>query len=530
MPTFSSVQIPPPANWQDFEQLCCDLWRAIWNDPNTRRHGRQGQPQCGVDVFGRPDQKDKYAGVQCKGKDNYTNKRLTKREVKAEVEKAKSFKPALSEFIIATTGPKDAKIEELARVITQEHLEEGLFSVDIWFWRDDIQTQLADYPNLVAKYFPQFKVGRQPEHYPWPRMHAMEYFAYLNILGIEELAKRIAENRGIGDTIVRDRFIDVINRKVNTIQTGGIAAQYYGENGWHIATDNFDKMLRSISEVLDHDTEFRGYEKIPLEFVIGTAKDKRAKLSSEKLVEYYHRYKWRNDQEAISTSIILSESIYQELEPLEKKMCTKLRYTEMEISFFAADLDKVLKRGKVLEFLEKIGYPSSKIYGKIDEVYVPPVEYVNIKKTLKEKRIVFITGTQESGKTYTAVRLMWEYFNQKYEPKWVKGGEKTERIEVRKRLEDIEKELRSNSIIYFEDPFGKTKYEKRESLEREIGTIMDSVKQVEDTYVILTSREEVFKEFEKEKLSKNDIREFEQNLNLKKPSYDYERRKKILRK
>ena len=126
---FSSLQILPPANWQDFEDLCQDLWQEIWKDPNTQKNGRQGQPQCGVDISGRPNQKNKYAGVQCKGKDNYTNKKLTEKEVKAEVEKAKSFKPKLSEFIIATTGPKDTKIEELARAITEKHLRIGFFSV-----------------------------------------------------------------------------------------------------------------------------------------------------------------------------------------------------------------------------------------------------------------------------------------------------------------------------------------------------------------------------------------------------------------
>jgi len=153
MLTFSNLQIPPPANWQDFESLCWDLWQKIWNDPNTQKNGRQGQPQCGVDIFGRPDQKNKYAGVQCKGKDNYTNRKLTKREVRAEVEKAKSFKPALSEYIIATTGPKDAKVEELAREITETHLESGLFSVHIYGW-EDIKARLEDYPDLIEKYYP----------------------------------------------------------------------------------------------------------------------------------------------------------------------------------------------------------------------------------------------------------------------------------------------------------------------------------------------------------------------------------------
>lgn len=148
MPIFSSQQIPPPANWQDFESLCCDLWRAIWQDPNTQRNGRQGQPQHGVDVSGRPNENHLWAGVQCKGKDNYANKLLTENEVLDEVEKAKKFTPKLSEFIIATTGPKDSRIEELARKITEGHFRDALFSVHVWGW-SDIVARIEDFPDVL---------------------------------------------------------------------------------------------------------------------------------------------------------------------------------------------------------------------------------------------------------------------------------------------------------------------------------------------------------------------------------------------
>ena len=63
MTTSVSQQIPPPKNWQDFESLCADLWTKIWKDPDTQMHGRQGQAQYGVDVYGRPNQGQEYAGV-----------------------------------------------------------------------------------------------------------------------------------------------------------------------------------------------------------------------------------------------------------------------------------------------------------------------------------------------------------------------------------------------------------------------------------------------------------------------------------
>ena len=68
MTEFSNRQIPPPANWPDFEGLCCDLWTEMLGDPNTALYGRSGQAQQGVDVYGRNKSKN-WVGVQCKGKD-----------------------------------------------------------------------------------------------------------------------------------------------------------------------------------------------------------------------------------------------------------------------------------------------------------------------------------------------------------------------------------------------------------------------------------------------------------------------------
>jgi hypothetical protein len=48
----------------------------VWKDPGTERHGRQGQPQGGIDIYGRPDGKS-YTGVQCKNKDIWPAKELT---------------------------------------------------------------------------------------------------------------------------------------------------------------------------------------------------------------------------------------------------------------------------------------------------------------------------------------------------------------------------------------------------------------------------------------------------------------------
>ncbi len=51
---------PPPANWQDFEDLCLKLWRPRLID--AKKNGRSGQPQAGVDIFGRDPKIEEVAG------------------------------------------------------------------------------------------------------------------------------------------------------------------------------------------------------------------------------------------------------------------------------------------------------------------------------------------------------------------------------------------------------------------------------------------------------------------------------------
>lgn len=130
-------QLKKPSNWQDFETLCKLLWGEIWDcSDSIKRHGRQGQKQHGVDVYGYVEKYNGYCGIQCKGKDDYTNAQLTEDEINAEIEKAKTFEPALSLLVFATTANKDAKIEGYIRKKDVENRKLGLFKIDIASWED----------------------------------------------------------------------------------------------------------------------------------------------------------------------------------------------------------------------------------------------------------------------------------------------------------------------------------------------------------------------------------------------------------
>lgn len=154
MTGFDGYNLPPPSDWQKFERLARDLWAEIWSNPQTLCHGRSGQPQHGVDVYGVPKGQTGYSGVQCKRHGSSVDPgEITEKELRDEVTKALGFVPRLEgEFILATTGARDGKIQKTARQITVEHEAKGLFSVHVFAW-EDIQAEVGKYPEIFTKHF-----------------------------------------------------------------------------------------------------------------------------------------------------------------------------------------------------------------------------------------------------------------------------------------------------------------------------------------------------------------------------------------
>src|SRR5580704_5146814 len=144
--------LPEPKNWQDFERLCFDLYRYMWKTNDAEMNGRQGQPQAGVDVYGTDRLEGKFVGVQCKGKDRGYGDKVTEAELRSEIEKAKEFVPSLEVFIVATTAPNDAHIQQVARTISLEHAKDGVFEVRVQGW-GTLQNYITDNQDLFSKHF-----------------------------------------------------------------------------------------------------------------------------------------------------------------------------------------------------------------------------------------------------------------------------------------------------------------------------------------------------------------------------------------
>jgi len=356
------------------------------------------------------------------------------------------------------------------------------------------------------------------------------------------LAKEIAERAEISERKIRSDFLRLINEKIKEAEDRGeIFGKKYGEGeDWLLVTRSLDSVFKVITCILDHNTGYKHYEKVPLEVGIGVGEyDRWARLDGSSLIiesstieflktniiDYYRKwYKKKYLKSIKSTFVVITESVYDEMEPLDREICKKVEY-EGTKCFFAVETEKVIQRGSVLKFLGKINKSAHSWYRRIERIFVSPNEYETIIGTLEKYKAVFLVGDPEIGKTYTAVRIMWEYCCKGYKPIWYSGSELEERKKIRQMMS--EGNVSNNSITYFEDPFGKTKFEDREELRRTIGSFLGKIQGL-DARVVITSREEVFEEFHREKLSKIDLRAFTIEMRLMKPSYSKEKMEAIL--
>lgn len=154
-------KLPPIDDWEQFEDLCLEIWRRKWKNPSASRHGRKGQPQQGVDIAGLSQGGEGWEGVQCKVK---AKGPLVRSELTSEIRKAEQFKPALARLVFATTLPRDRQDQELVRELNDSHVLAGSFPVDLFSW-DDIVQEVEQHPELLRRFFPAYVKHSSPRFY-----------------------------------------------------------------------------------------------------------------------------------------------------------------------------------------------------------------------------------------------------------------------------------------------------------------------------------------------------------------------------
>jgi hypothetical protein len=119
-----------PTDHRGFEDLCSRIYADIYHSPGTRRYGRHGQKQSGLDILLHDYRRavaNKQRGivfVQCK----YTEKEdLSFSELRDDTLTAASLVRSHSTyegvylFIVATTAQNDSKLHAKLQELKQEH-------------------------------------------------------------------------------------------------------------------------------------------------------------------------------------------------------------------------------------------------------------------------------------------------------------------------------------------------------------------------------------------------------------------------
>lgn len=151
MPIPATSEFPKPKDWNEFEDIVWEIYTRKWQSSHTKRYGRSGQVQHGIDIYGKPKDSNCYIAIQCK---RYKNGKLTNTDIEKEVNKTQSFTSEIEEYIIATTESRDTKLQDYLRELNNKRKSENNFLIDIVFW-EDICKELTNPSNydLVRKYY-----------------------------------------------------------------------------------------------------------------------------------------------------------------------------------------------------------------------------------------------------------------------------------------------------------------------------------------------------------------------------------------
>ena len=362
---------------------------------------------------------------------------------------------------------------------------------------------------------------------------SLRYLIYVDILGFEELAKEGAKKtKLIKPEEIRKNFTERVQNKINSLKLANVIERGKKESpdSWLLFTDEFAKVYVAIHEILRAELSFEiavgkgEFEKHPTEDNLISLRDETIDYLKSNIIGKYHKfYKNKFKKPIKETFILLTKDVFDELDSFEKKYCEEIPYDGMR--FYNLSKSVIEEKIKIFDFLKKVGL-EEKRYQKIEDLYVPPKNFNKIAEKLRKEKIIFLIGDAEIGKTYTAVKLLLDYYNEGYNPVYYKEREPEKQFEA--MSDKLDNVIKNRTAMYFEDPWGKTKFKSPEHIFRDIDNLIDKVSNV-DARVIITSREEIFKKFEKKKETAGDLWQHVERLKIN-TAYSKEDLKEMLKR
>jgi hypothetical protein len=165
--------------------MVCDAMAIIWKDPNTKRYGRNGQNQDGVDVYGKSGGQN--VASQVKNMD-----RLTEAKALEEINRAKSYNPPIKELHFAICGDRDTRFTQFIEKQSCSHVKHGGFSVHVWFFEDIVQKLTGD-PCLEHKYLKAFMLSPHGDMMENLERRIAELLAQLHQRDASPVTKKVSE-------------------------------------------------------------------------------------------------------------------------------------------------------------------------------------------------------------------------------------------------------------------------------------------------------------------------------------------------
>lgn len=143
MPLPIEYNLHKTKNAYEFEEIVCDVCIKKYGRA-FQRFGSQGQKQFGVDIIS-VDQGELVC-VQCK---NYA---ISSKEINDIIDEATQFNHPISQFIIATNGSRNTKLQE--QILNKNYRGNLDFEVGIMFW-NEISSIISQHEDLLLKYYPK---------------------------------------------------------------------------------------------------------------------------------------------------------------------------------------------------------------------------------------------------------------------------------------------------------------------------------------------------------------------------------------
>jgi len=377
-----------------------------------------------------------------------------------------------------------------------------------------------------------------------------KFIIYVDILGFWDLPIIISPSDP--DVWRQNNLTDPLGRTIEEIERNGIQIRkeysaITGSDDYLIFVDDLCSLWKYLHKLTNIPIPCKEYPRIPLEIAVGTIDlDSRVKdpINSHQVIKfkkddivtpYKREIEAQIGKKLTRTFLLFIESAYEELENWMKEKGTSHAYirksgkTTIDARYYELPLEVVEGEEKISDFFRHLNVSRSNYTGAlIPSTYIKPAEWDQIINQLESSRFIILTGTPGYGKTYTAIRILWEWFLKNYTPVWFIGAQRDQRTEVKEKLASIDAHLKSGNILYFEDPFGRNEYEPRDDLGEKSLSIISNIKNIPNVYVIITSRKDVFDAFLKTCHEPN-LSKYIIELNIVKPSYDIEDRKRILK-